>query len=249
MKKILISLMMLFIAVIIHADSTSFDMANKLFAEKKYAESVTMYEEILENEGVAPELYYNLGNAYFRLNELAKSILNYERALRLSPQYADAKHNLEFANMKVIDHVELMDTFFLKKWISALMKLQSSNAWFITAVFFFVFAMVSLLIFIFGGTKFFRKASFYIGVVCLIISITSVTFSGIRKVRMLNHQDGIIISGVVVIKGAPDRSGTDLFQLHEGTKVSVVSALGDWYEIKLGSGSIGWVEIKHVEKI
>lgn len=249
MKKILISVLMLFIAIMIHADSISFEAANKLYAEKQYAESALMYEEVIENKGVAPELYYNLGNAYFRLNELAKAILNYERAIRLSPQYADAKHNLEFANMKVIDQVELMDTFFLKKWVSACMKLQTSNAWFMTAVVFFAVAMVALLIFIFGGTKLIRKSSFYVGVVFLIISITSITFSGIRKARMLNHQEGIIMSGVVVIKGAPDRSGTDLFQLHEGTKVSVISALGDWYEIKLGSGSIGWVEIKHVEKI
>lgn len=249
MKKILISILMLFIAVIIHAESISYEAANKLYAEKKYAESALMYEEILKNEGVASEIYYNLGNAYFRLNELAKAILNYERAIRLSPQYADAKHNLEFANMKIIDNVELMDTFFLKKWISACMKLQTSNAWFITAVVFFAFAMVTLLMFVFGSTKLIRKSSFYVGVVFLILSVTSITFSGIRKVRMLNHQDGIIMSGVVVIKGAPDRSGTDLFQLHEGTKVSVISVLGDWYEIKLGSGSVGWVEIKHVEKI
>ena len=144
---------MLFIAVIIHAESISYEAANKLYAEKKYAESALMYEEILKNEGVASEIYYNLGNAYFRLNELAKAILNYERAIRLSPQYADAKHNLEFANMKIIDNVELMDTFFLKKWISACMKLQTSNAWFITAVVFFAFAMVTLLMFVFGSTK------------------------------------------------------------------------------------------------
>jgi len=250
MKRILVSsLTMLFMAVIVLAESTSIDEANQLYADKKYTEAILKYEEILDNQGVAPELYYNLGNAYFRINELGKAILNYERAIRIAPGYADAKFNLEFANQKVIDNIEFSDAFFLKKWIQALMKMQTSNSWFIFAAVFFIMAMAGLLLFVFGNTRVLRKSAFYTGTIFLILSIISVSFSGIRKNQMVNHQEGIVMTGAVVIKGSPDRSGTDLFQLHEGTKVFVVSVLGDWYEVKLPNGSVGWVEIIHVEKI
>jgi hypothetical protein len=250
MKRILVSsLTMLFMAVIVLAESTPIDETNQLYADKKYSEAILKYEEIIDNHGVAPELYYNLGNAYFRINELGKAILNYERAVRIAPGYADAKFNLEFANQKVIDNIEISDTFFLKKWIEALMKMQTSNTWFIFAAVFFIVSIACLLLFVFGNSRVLRKSSFYIGVVFLIVSVFSLAFSGIRKNQMINHNEGIVMTGAVVIKGSPDKSGTDLFQLHEGTKVFVVSTLGEWYEVKLPNGSIGWVEIKHVEKI
>jgi tetratricopeptide (TPR) repeat protein len=250
MKKILISLLMLFIAVnVIFAESENFTRANKLYAKKQYSEAAWLYETIIKNEGVAPELYYNLGNAYFKSNELAKAILNYERALRIAPGYEDARFNLEFANQKVIDNIVMTDTFFLKKWIISLMKIQTSNGWFYTAVILFVLTLIAFLIFVFGSTKVLRKTFFYTGFVSLIISIASITFSGIRKKQMVNHREAIIMSGVIVIKGAPDKSGTDLFQLHEGSKIVVISTLGNWYEVKLGNGNVGWVEINQVEKI
>ena len=112
-----------------------------------------------------------------------------------------------------------------------------------------IYTTVTLLLFVFGNTKVLRKTSFYIGSVLMIISIVSLVFSGIRKNQMVNHEAGIVMTGAVVIKGSPDRSGTDLFQLHEGTRVDVVSTLGDWFEVKLASGSVGWVESKYVEKI
>ena len=250
MKRVIISsIMMLFMAVVVFADSTSIDEANQLYADKKYQEAIIKYEEIIANQGVAPELYYNLGNAYFRTNELGKAILNYERAVRIAPGYADAKFNLEFANQKVIDNIELSDAFFLKKWVEALMKVQTSNTWFIFAAVFFILSMVGLLLFVFGNNRVLRKSAFYIGTVFFIVSVISLTFSGIRKNKMLNHNEGVVMTGAVVIKGSPDKSGTDLFQLHEGTKVLVVSVLGDWYEVKLPNGSVGWVEIKYVERI
>ena len=250
MRRIIISsMLMLLITGFVRSEATTVEEANKLYAEKKYAEAALKYEGILINQGVAPELYYNLGNAYFRMNELGKAILNYERALRLAPRYADARFNLEFANQKVIDNIELSDTFFLKKWIGAIMRLMTSNGWFYFAAIFFIPALAALLLFVFGNTKVLRKTSFYIGSVLMIISVVSIVFSGIRKNQMVNHEAGIVMTGAVVIKGSPDRSGTDLFQLHEGTRVDVVSTLGDWFEVKLASGSVCWVESKYVEKI
>lgn len=250
MKKILISLLMLVImANAVVAASASFASANKLYTQKKYSEAAEVYETVIKNEGVAPELYYNLGNAYFKSNELAKAILNYERALRIAPGYNDARYNLEFANQKVIDNIEMNDSFFLKKWLNTLMKIMTSNGWFYISVVTFVIALIAFLVFVFGNSRLIRKSFFYFGVVALLISISSILFSSIRKNQMENRREAIIMSGVVVIKGAPDKSGTDLYQLHEGTKITVIETLGDWYEVRLGNGNVGWVENDKVERI
>jgi tetratricopeptide (TPR) repeat protein len=239
----------LFMITTLHAETISVEEANHLYAEKQYLEAAAMYEEILDTQGVSPELYYNLGNAYFRLNELGKSIVNYERALRLSPGFADAKFNLEFANRQVVDNIALSDTFFLKRWLDAVIKFYTTNTWYIIAAVFFILALPALLIFIFGRNKLMRKSFFYIGFVFFLVSALSIVFARIQLNHLLNHDEGVIMTGAVVVKGSPDQSGTELFQLHEGTKVKVESELGEWYEIKLANGSIGWIEIKHVEKI
>lgn len=231
------------------SDSIQFEKANRLYTEKQYTQAALIYEQIISSQGVAPELHYNLGNAYFRMNELGLSILNYERALRLNPLYKDAAYNLEFANSKVVDQVELNTTFFLKKWIAYLMRLLSPNNWFILAIPLFVLALAGALLFIFGPTRTIRKSSFYIAGFLMLLTVISITFSVLRRNQLLNHSEAIILPGAIVIKAAPDKSGTDLFQLHEGTKVEVISELGEWYEIRLSNGNVGWIEQLHLARI
>lgn len=231
------------------SDSIQFEKANRLYTEKQYTQAALIYEQIISSQGVAPELHYNLGNAYFRMNELGLSILNYERALRLNPLYKDAAYNLEFVNSKVVDQVELNTTFFLKKWIAYLMRLLSPNNWFILAIPLFVLALAGALLFFFGPTRTIRKSSFYIAGFLMLLTVISITFSVLRRNQLLNHSEAIILPGAIVIKAAPDKSGTDLFQLHEGTKVEVISELGEWYEIRLSNGNVGWIEQLHLARI
>lgn len=248
-KQWLLSLLLLTLSQWGMAGSTDLLKLNQLYADGKFEEAAAGYEAILLNEGVAPQLYFNLGNAYFKSNELGKAILNYERAIRLEPDYADARHNLEFANLKVIDNIEVNDEFFLKKWLDMLVKLRSSNGWFYFGGVIFILTMMSMLLFVFGKTVLVRKLFFYLGVFGFLVSISAVAFAEVRKQQLLQHNEAIVLSGVVVVKSAPDKSGTDLYQLHEGAKVTVISVLGDWFEVKPGNGTVGWVEVKHLEKI
>jgi len=250
MKRIILflSLTMCFV-LSAFAQMQAVTQANELYAKGNYQLAAKQYEEILAIQGVAPELYYNLGNAYFKMNETGRSILNYERALRLSPTYENAQVNLELAQQKVVDNINQAPTFFIGRWIDELIKLLTSNQWIIISLGLFLFSLVSAFMFIFGSSHQLRKTSFYSGVILLAISVVCLAFSGLQKNYMTNHSEAVVMSGVVVVKSSPDESGTDLFQLHEGTKVTIKSSLGGWSEIKLKNGSIGWVEQVNIEKI
>lgn len=247
MKRILSTILCLMsVAVIWAAASPQWEEANKLYAAKQYKDAAQKYEEILQNEGFSAELYYNLGNAYYKSNEVGLAILNYERALRLKPMYADAQHNLEFVNRRVIDKLDDENTFFLRKWFNYVLKLRTPDQWLYIAGPLFVLSLAGFLMFVFGKTRLLRKGSFYAGLLLLIFSVIFVGFSTLRKGQLENHNQGIILSGAVVVKGSPDKSGTDLFQLHEGTRVEIVGTLGEWNEIRLSNGNVGWLEMKHL---
>ena len=250
MKRIL-----LFISLILCFSQLAFNQsnevkkANDLYTKGDYSDAAKQYEKIVSTEGVAAELYYNLGNAYYKTNEIGRSILNYERALRLSPSFEDARFNLELAQSKVVDNIVPSPTFFIRRWSQNLVTLLTSNQWIVISFSVFVTFLIFALLFIFGTTRKTRQFAFYFGLVLLGISFFTLIFSGIRKNQMYNHNDAIVMSGVVSVKSSPDKSGTDLFQLHEGAKVSIESTLGSWTEIKLSNGSVGWVEQENIEKI
>lgn len=231
------------------AQKSNLAIANELYTEGKYAEAAKQYENVLVQQGTSAELYYNIGNSYYKSNELGLSILNYERALKLTPGFEDAKVNLELAQLKVVDNIVQSPTFFLGRWIISLIKIFNSNVWFFLSVSFFCLCLVFVFLFVFGNTRTVRKTSFYFSSVFICLFFVTLFFSGIRKKQMTNHNYAIVMTGVVTVKSSPDQSGTDLFQLHEGTKVKVESTLGEWVEIKLGNGSVGWVEDENIERI
>ena len=250
MKKIIvIFLLILAFGLSAIAQNNTTKNANDLYSKGEYKIAASAYEKIIANQGVSPELYYNLGNAYYKSGEVGKSILNYERALRLRPTYDDAKTNLEMAQLKVVDNVVQIPPFFVMRWIDGLMKLLTSNQWLVLSLFFWTLTLTSILFFIFGKTLTYRKASFYVAIVFIGLSVFSGLFSGIRKYQMVNHNEAIILSGAVNIKSSPDKSGTDLFLLHEGTKVKIKSTLDKWVEVVIGNGNVGWIESNCIERI
>ena len=183
------------------------------------------------------------------MGETGKAILNYEKALRLNPMYHDARYNLDMAQQKVIDNIVQVPPFFILRWLDIFMKLLRSNQWFFVGFLTFIITIIAALFFIFGFTLSNRKISFYIATIFLSITVVTLVFSAVRKTQQTQHNEAIIMSAVVTVKSSPDRSGTDLFQLHEGTKVKVKSQLGSWFEVVLGNGNIGWVENKSIEQI
>lgn len=227
--------------------TTLFADANAQYAEGNYAEAIVQYEQIL-TEQQAPEVYYDLGNAYFKQGELAQSILAYERALRLKPSYKDAKHNLQFAQSRIIDNIEDTHSFFLSNWIKAVRNALSQRVWTVLSISLFILALVGFFFFAFSQTIWLRKTAFYLSIVALVISVVACANAGSLYQRDTQRSEAIITQGVVNAKSSPDRSGNDLFTLHEGTKVEIHEVIGDWCCVHVGN-NIGWMPLAYLERI
>lgn len=227
--------------------TTLFAQANANYAEGNYTEAVEQYKEVLAEQPSA-EVYYNLGNAYFKQGELSQSILAYERALRLKPTMKDAKHNLQFAQTRIVDNIEDTQSFFLSSWLKTVCNSLNQQAWIIFSISLFVFALVGFFFFAFSRTIWLRKTAFYTSLVALLFSICACANAGSLHKRDSLRAEAIITQGIVNAKASPDRSGTDLFTIHEGTKVRITDVIGDWCCIHVGN-NIGWMQLAHLERI
>ena len=227
--------------------TTLFAQANTHYAEGNYAEAAKQYEQIL-TETPSAEVYYNLGNAYFKQGELAQAILSYERALRLEPSMKDAKHNLQFAQSRIVDNIEDVHAFFLSNWLKGLRNTLSERTWTILSISLFVLALLAFFFFAFSQTVLMRKSAFYISILALIISIVSCINAGSLHYRDSQRAEAIITQGIVNAKSSPDRSGNDLFTIHEGTKVVITDVISDWCCIHVGN-NIGWIPLSYLERI
>ena len=227
--------------------TTLFAEANMQYAEGNYAEAAAQYEQILA-EAPNADVYYNLGNAYFKQGELAQSILAYERALRLQPSNKDAKHNLQFAQSRIIDNIQDTHAFFLSNWAKAIRNALGLHTWIYLSILLFILTLVGFFIFAFSQTIWLRKTAFYTAFCALVISIVACANAGSLHQRDTQRAEAIITQGIVNAKSSPDRSGNDLFTLHEGTKVNISEVIGDWCCIQVGN-NIGWMPLTYLERI
>lgn len=230
-----------------------FSQGNAYYAEGNYAEAAAHYEQVLASatDGLSSdyaEVYYNLGNAYFKQGELAQSILAWERALRLQPSLKDAKHNLQFAQSRIVDNIQDTHSFFLSNWCKAVRNALSEHAWVMMSISLFLLTLVGFFFFAFSRTVVLRKTAFYTSVVALLISIVACTNAGSLHKRDSLRAEAIITQGIVNAKASPDRSGTELFTIHEGTKVRITETIGEWCCIEVGN-NIGWMQLAHLERI
>ena len=251
MKKIIFLVFSISTVLYLNAQETDtlMEKANNLFVEGKYQDAIDTYENILTLGYESPELYYNLGNAYYKQNIIARTILNYEKALQLAPNDEDINYNLQLTNRLVVDQIEKLPVFFVTGWIRSFRNLFSSDFWAMISIATFVLALVFISIYLYSRSIGFKKLSFWISFFVIIISVVSYIFSNQQKQKILLGNTAIVMSPSVTVKSSPDASGTDLFVIHEGTKVWVDDKIADWNEIKLSDGSKGWLKTADIEFI
>lgn len=249
MKKIFLSLMMLVACAMVFAQGTLTDQAADAYKAGDYGKAVSLYEEIARTEGVSADLYYNLGNAFFKERQYPMAILNYERALLINPGFQDARFNLELARLQTVDKIVPVHEFFLTAWFGAVRDQMSSNAWSYWGIGAFILFMAGAFLYIFTRKQFLRKIGFFGGIAFLVICVFSNIFAFYQKEKLELREHAIVFTPTVTVKGSPADSGTELFVIHEGTKVKIRSTLGGWSEIEIADGNVGWLPSSSIEKI
>ena len=225
------------------------ESANTAYINENYQEAVKDYESIRAQGYESDQLYLNLGNAYFKRGMTGKAIVNYNRALRLSPSDEDVLYNLGIANTYVQDKIDVVPTFFVHRWMAELRSGLTSNAWAGLSLICFSAMLAALLIYLLSGGVKWRKAGFY-GVLGMIaLFIMTAIFAGAQRKILMRPNGAIIMSNAAPVKSSPDRSSKDIFVLHEGTKVTVKDSLGDFREIIISDGNKGWIEASAIEMI
>ena len=246
MKKIIGIWLLCMIYGNVFAQEEDLKAAETAYAAELYDKAIELYESVLKNYGDSFELFYNLGNAYYKNNQIAYAILNYERAILIKPGDSDVRFNLEMAKQQTTDKIEPLQEFFLKKWFRDVQNLIGVDAWATLGIVCFVSFICSLALFFFSKWMRLKKLGFYLGIVLLFIVIFANIFAANQKKEMTDRRGAIIFTPTVTIKGSPDNSGTELFILHEGTKVFIRNTIGEWNEIVSEDGSVGWINQKDI---
>ena len=224
--------------------------ANAAYAEGRWNDALAGYEEISAMGWESAALYCNMGDAFFKDGNIGKAILFYERSLKLDPSYSDARHNLELLNSMIQDRIDPVPEFILKVWARDICYLMDSDSWAAAFLVFLAITLAMLLLFILAPGIGGRRAGFFTGLVTLLLAVFSISFSIWQKNEYMSTEKAIVTRPVASVKSSPSsESATDLFVLHEGTKVTVIDKVGTWNNVELADGRQGWIPSADMEVI
>ncbi|HDP54803.1 MAG TPA: tetratricopeptide repeat protein [Bacteroidetes bacterium] len=223
--------------------------ANIEYTEGNFKQAAQLYKLLVDSGYTSAELYYNLGNAYFKQGKIPQAILSYERAFLLNPSDEDIEFNLEYARTFTVDRIEVLPQFFLTKWYQSVRGLLGSNGWAWVSVGFVALLLVTALFFWFSYRSWVKRVAFILGLFFVLCLSLSVIFSLQEKSRMELRNKAIVFESVVTVKSSPGASSKDIFILHAGTKVQITKAIGEWVEIRIADGNKGWINSSAIELI
>lgn len=244
---VMVLFIMLSIPVAGHAITK--ENADSAYAREQYQQAIKDYNELLKG-GVSADLYYNLGNAYYRSGNITRAVLNYERASLLSPGDPDIRFNLQLARSKTPDKITPESEMFFVTWYRSLVNLMSVDGWGITALWSLGLSVVLALVYLFASRLWQRKVGFFGSVALVVLFLFSNLFA-YQQTKLLKNRKGAIVTALsVTVKSTPSAGGTDLFVIHEGTKVDIEDgSMEGWKKIRLADGREGWLEVSKIEMI
>jgi len=224
-----------------------FKEGNNLYEEHKYEAAINQYNQLIE-EYYSPELYLNLGNSYYKLDDIPNTILYYEKALKLAPGDASIVHNLKLANAKVSDKNKVNDSVRLSDWLFTWVS-NAPNYWAYNSIYLFAIGGLLLILFLFSKSRKLKKLTFYTGSLALVFGIVSIIMSGLHTNNLTSIEEAIIFKPSIDLMSEPSENSSVSFVLHEGTKVKILDETELWYETRFSDGKIGWLQKEFVETI
>jgi len=214
--------------------------ANKLYQDGQFELAIENYEKIIANGYESGDLYFNLGNAYYKTGDIAKSRINYERSLLWLEGDEDLKQNLELLKLRLVDQIEPTPKLFINVWWDTLLKMFS-----LETIGYIVLSLVWIVLFSAALFLHYRKRgreklkTFFVSTLIIMVFAGSIWVSKIYQFETVDY--GIILNSTVTIYSGPAENSTELFVIHEGTKVKIERSASDWYEIRLEDGKTGWL--------
>lgn len=244
--KLLVSFVVLFTTSVCAQDKNLLQSAEKAYDSKKYKESIKQYEQIIEDGYKSYELYYNLGNAYYRDKQLGKAIYNYELARKINPNDEDLRINLGIATSKTIDKIDSKENFFISAVKSNVLSTFSTSGWAWLNICCIIVFCICIYFFITSLSLNIKRTSFFLGILFLIGS-AGTYFLGYSALQSKNdNKFAIILVTESKIMNEPTPNASLKFSLHEGTKIRVIDTNGDWVLIKLDNGNEGWAKLSEI---
>jgi tetratricopeptide (TPR) repeat protein len=229
--------------------TTKFNQGVAYFSAGSYKEALQSWTEVYNTGYRSAALCYNMGNAAFKLNMIPQAILYYERAYLLKPANEDINYNLQIAKTLIVDRFQEIPELFFVRWYNFVSLFLSSNSWARISITSFILSLLFLSLYIYSPRYRHKVIGFWFAVSLFTLSLGSFVFSSRNKFLVHDSHKAIITTAVISGKSSPDSSGTDLFVLHEGTKVSVEDEVGEWLEIRLSDGNKGWVPFNTLDII
>ncbi|HNQ27943.1 MAG TPA: tetratricopeptide repeat protein, partial [Aquaticitalea sp.] len=199
------------------------------------------YETILKDGKQSAELYFNLGNAHYKLDHIAPSIYYYEKALQLNPNDREIINNSVFAKNMTIDAIDTVPEVGFSKVMNEISRAFTFEGWGKFSISFMVLFVAGFLFYYFASTVFKKRATFVASALMLALAAVSLFFAFHNKELAANDRPAIVFAQESKVKSGPNLSSDEAFKLHEGTKVQILDTFNEWKKIKLTDGKTGWV--------
>ncbi|WP_339751382.1 tetratricopeptide repeat protein [uncultured Winogradskyella sp.] len=228
-------------------NNDAFEQANTLYNDGKYAEAIDTYESVLNSDVHSAELYFNLGNANYKLNNIAPAIYYYEKALQLSPNDKDIENNLAFAQNMTIDAIEKVPQVGFSRIINNIVIYFNTDIW---AKFAIVFVFVFVLLFLmyhFSYSTSRKRVAFVVSILSLFLACFSVVMAFQKEHLDKIDNPAIVFTQESRVKSEANQQSEEVFRLHEGTKVQVLETYENWNKIQLSDNSTGWIPSKDIK--
>ena len=249
MKHIFYILAILFSVTAIAQNEALFEKGNKLYNQGDYLEAIEAYKQILDTKNHSAELYFNLGNAYYKLNGVAPSIYYYEKALQLDPNDKDILNNLAFAKNMTIDAIDTVPEAWTTKIIKKIANYMTFDGWAKSAVFFVICFVVLFIVYDFAYASSKKRLAFIGSMVSLFLIVVTLALAFHKFGLDKNDRPAIVFAQESKVKTEPNSRSEESFLLHEGTKVQILDAVNDWKKIRLTDGKTGWISNEDIKAL
>ena len=253
-KYFLFTVVLFFLPIVLFSQEKSFhplfDSAESHYKAKEYRKSLEIYQELTKNtENLSGELYYNIGNCYFKLEDIGRAILYYQKAKKLLPTDEDIKHNLKVTQKILSEEVKTSETIFFEKELSSFLFRFKNQELFIISFFLLLVASILLSLFLNVKRVTLQKIFFRVGIVFFIFFLVILVATHQNYYHTIEKKEGVVIENETEVMSGPNKDGNRILILHSGVTLEIVEGLEEWYKVRLKSEEIGWVEKKYVEMI